>query len=876
MINKKFFVPLVILLILPSLVSATDYYVDNSLSTNGNGLSWSTAWNSFGNINWNSINAGDTLYISGGSSSKTYHETLTVAASGSSTSNMVRIDVGANSPSPSGHDGMVIIDGSSTRDHAIEISGDDYVQVYGSYGSIYKLLLQNHTYRTIEIVDSSYVYIDYVKINNADSRGVFLQEAQHSRVRGCDIRTGSVSGSSQADGIYMQWGNDNIIEDNVIILGINTPSAHVDCFQSANYESRLIVRGNWFEWTAGRGNEHSHTFIIEDVDDWTYIYNNVMIGSTSGQYVPCLYLKDTWPDSDGIYYIWNNILVGAKTGEGSVWPVLHLGACDNDAIGAIKNNIIVSYDAYPIYSNDELTAGKMDNNLLLRDLGGDVSRIATGRSWAEHQSAGYDPNGLNVDPEYNVGNEYRPLDDTAPTIGAGADISGYFTDDRDQNTRSIPWDIGAYEFQGAISCLGDSNCGYLNDPPCVEYVCISEVCTPTYPSVSCDDGNECTNPDTCSGGSCSGTPITGSCTDDGNECTDDVCSAGACTHPVVDDETSCSGSGHCCNGYCDLTTSNTDYATACRSGPQCVGSSWEYVAASEGIICLGDCQTCTSGYCLDDNGECSGGDVCSDGICIGCTGDGDCDDGVACTDDVCSGGSCSNTPNDNNCLPLPSGCTSGTCELTGCVYEPAGCAFTIFLPGEEVEAEDGVIETPMNISGDGTYVYLGGSTEHVGSVNFTFNIQQAGEYRIEALVNDQNSGEYNSFYVGLDREPAQNNNYYAYDTPIEAGFQWDNVSLRSTGSYSNPGSDPMNWTLSVGLHNFTFWGREVDCWLDKIKLIPLVQTQQYHRADNNPQDCVIDTPEVMAFMQRWRVSIADVGMVEMMDAIEKWKAGTAC
>jgi hypothetical protein len=48
------------------------YYVDNTNSSSGNGTSWDGAWNSFSAIDWARIRPGDTIYVSGGSSSQTY------------------------------------------------------------------------------------------------------------------------------------------------------------------------------------------------------------------------------------------------------------------------------------------------------------------------------------------------------------------------------------------------------------------------------------------------------------------------------------------------------------------------------------------------------------------------------------------------------------------------------------------------------------------------------------------------------------------------------------------------------------------------------------------------------------------------------------
>ncbi|MCK5643889.1 MAG: LamG domain-containing protein [Gammaproteobacteria bacterium] len=50
---------------------------------------------------------------------------------------------------------------------------------------------------------------------------------------------------------------------------------------------------------------------------------------------------------------------------------------------------------------------------------------------------------------------------------------------------------------------------------------------------------------------------------------------------------------------------------------------------------------------------------------------------------------------------------------------------------------------------------------------------------------------------------------------------------------------------------------------------------QYHRSDLDQDGCV-ETGEMVAFMDRWKVSSADVGMVELMESIGLWKAGTGC
>jgi len=132
--------------------AATAWYVDNTASGSNNGTSWTNAWTSFASINWSSVAAGDTIYISGGSTSKTYNETLTIGKSGTGTGAMINIDVGANSTSPSGHAGTVIIDGGGSRARGIFNSWSEY---------------------------------DYIKINGLDPSGDIRLQVHHGYGR-CD------------------------------------------------------------------------------------------------------------------------------------------------------------------------------------------------------------------------------------------------------------------------------------------------------------------------------------------------------------------------------------------------------------------------------------------------------------------------------------------------------------------------------------------------------------------------------------------------------------------------------------------------------------------------------------------------------------------
>jgi parallel beta-helix repeat protein len=441
-------------------------YVDNAAPCTAgstcDGKSWATAWKSFSAIQWSSTDAigkvgpGDILYISGGSSSKVYAETLTIGTSGNAAKGHITIDVGANSPSPSGHSGKVIIDGGNSRTYGINIPSRSYITVNGSSGSTFKMLIQNVADGNGSVyVRGSNLNIDYVQVDNATSRGIYLNYADNSRVRGCDVRTGDVSNNYQTDGIYIQYGSDNIIENNTVVLGNNVTNAHVDGIQVANGEARLIVRNNWFEWANGRGSSTCQVGMISGITDYIYFYNNVFLGSSSIPYQIVL-AGGYVAGYGGDFYWMNNTMISRSQ---TAIP-LRINNDDYPAqygIGAIKNNIFYSNAVYGLdLFMSTPSASVIQGNLYYRSGGsGAISLVGgTQRTWAQHQAAGHDkPKGVNANPDYNSSDQYR-LNPTSPCINAGVDLSTYFTTDRDGNTRpsGTGWDIGAYQY-GASSTI---------------------------------------------------------------------------------------------------------------------------------------------------------------------------------------------------------------------------------------------------------------------------------------------------------------------------------------------------------------------------------------------------------------------------------------
>jgi len=128
-------------------------YVDKNANGLNNGTSWANAWKSFSVINWSLIQPGDVIYISGGSDSTVYAETLYPDCKGTA-ANWVTITTGKYSPSPSGHSGKVILDGSNQTLEGIVLSNGGSRKP--SYLKIKGFTIQNVTYGMYATFDEAH------------------------------------------------------------------------------------------------------------------------------------------------------------------------------------------------------------------------------------------------------------------------------------------------------------------------------------------------------------------------------------------------------------------------------------------------------------------------------------------------------------------------------------------------------------------------------------------------------------------------------------------------------------------------------------------------------------------------------------------------
>lgn len=263
---------------------------------------------------------------------------------------------------------------------------------------------------------------------------------------------------------------------------------------------------------------------------------------------------------------------------------------------------------------------------------------------------------------------------------------------------------------------------------------------PSDEGTACSDGKACTQDDQCDGkGTCAGTV---SC-DDGEPCTEDGCDAdGQCQNTPVDDDTECDDGSNCTendvctDGECAGTLlggQNLCHDNSCQisdcSGMDCIAVNKDNgTPCEDGDKCtIGD--TCQDGMCNPGNSvECDDNNSCTDDSCepaTGCVFDklngGECADGDACTErDRCVDGEC--IGQDVECDAIDCFEATSCDSLTGiCAYSPlddgaeckgGSCEGSVcVVPEEPPDAAGGAAGAPSaaGAGGDGSVDATGGA-----------------------------------------------------------------------------------------------------------------------------------------------------------------------
>jgi len=484
-------------LLIPIFLHASNWYVDPAVAQNGNGTSWATAWNSVGAISWASIKPGDTIFLSGGSTSQTYTTPLNVGASGSSGS-PVTIKAGQDA----GHNGTVIFDGGGGTSPMINLGSRAYVTLDGSYSGSRHIVLQNNNLDSDDALlfasgngVGSFltgVIITSIEVKNSGS-GIKVNypagvEISYNYVHniGCEVGIG-VNGSVDMQAGAL-WGlgasiHDNTVQvnnlqqnqgygpdaiqgtsgidlyDNVITgaLGQMNCSQHQDGFQfSGNYER---VYGNIFYCLGNSESEGDWVSKADHTAGHYWFYNNLggqcAAQSNShgfesqvdgGAGVTALtdvrFYNNTWTDLTGFMAV----------------RILGTAGIPVTAV-EIKNNIVYNTGSIAQIDPGTYSCGTgvviANNNINNGAHGGNGAVLCNGAAYTPTGTVTAAP-AFKSYTEYSANNDLHLLTSSIADIAKGLSLAGIasqFSTDKDGVSRLPPntWDIGAYEANGGIA-----------------------------------------------------------------------------------------------------------------------------------------------------------------------------------------------------------------------------------------------------------------------------------------------------------------------------------------------------------------------------------------------------------------------------------------
>jgi hypothetical protein len=478
---------IIIILFLSYFSLGANWYVDKGAAGTNAGTSWTNAWTAFSSIVWGTscpeakVCPGDTVFISGGTTSKTYTATedgmLTVGASGTAGS-PITIRTGQDS----GHTGQVIFDGDGQYNTLIHTNGKSYITIDGSYNGTRNWRITNgkigvpggNYYDLISFYSGSSsgakVILKYLQIDTG-SNGIYIRDCDgfeldnlyiygihhdhliaaegstgalgNNKIHHCDLRSrydtsNESAGPDAIRGTYSLDIYNNIfsVEGDYSTIG----GQHADMIQTDLHRNRIF--NNRFNGAAAA--VMMFNFTPTALEDF-WFYNNVVIHSGwNGLDLG----SDAGTTSITRFYILNNTFVDMTVRGIRGFNITNTSATITDFM--VANNIMYNSGSggmetfLIIATAEQCAAMTFDNNLVNAGAHGYTTFQCNYSNVTQAHGQTGAPSFVAY-TEYSMTSDLRLAAGDTAARGHGANLSAFFTTDILGTTRSV-WDIGAYEY----------------------------------------------------------------------------------------------------------------------------------------------------------------------------------------------------------------------------------------------------------------------------------------------------------------------------------------------------------------------------------------------------------------------------------------------
>jgi hypothetical protein len=488
------------------------WYVDSAAAGTNAGTSWTNAWTSFASIVWGGggVIAGDTLYISGGTTSKTYSEKWTIGASGT-VGNPIYIRVGQDAGHTGAGSGGVIFDynsgdngtgtgiscptnyivfdgsvGGVIRWHFINLwntTTGDTPAVFGAssgggtcIGNVFRYLDIQNCNNGFELRYQGRTTVEYCTISVRGDAAITLLSSADTGYDWMFVRYNDITlnfNSTQGPGIYPYSGPDGIqggagltIHNNVIRVtqvAYITSMQHPDSVQVAGGFTKIY--NNEFINVGDSCIDIAYAYanpVYQDIQ----IFNNVFRMETQidiyPQYIRMYVNPGPLTDISRVQ-IENNTFVDCTQAGGQPVTISGLGNPGSTGGNTLRNNLFIncgvnnSHFVWIIESSSGTgfnSSWTISNNAYYLPVSSNIyiaylGVAYLGSTWVT--STGVETGGKIGLPVFTSYTAFAPGNNfhlqPQDTVALGSGATlSLATIDKDGVTRTIPWDIGAYKY----------------------------------------------------------------------------------------------------------------------------------------------------------------------------------------------------------------------------------------------------------------------------------------------------------------------------------------------------------------------------------------------------------------------------------------------